>query len=544
MDENILQDISPSLLRTLGLREGDILRVMKVLDSKFNRSSSSVGNTNDISSAGRLFTEVGGELKNNNSTSEISRVDAKALPSPQKQIPDPLNSIDSNNNKFEDDAWAVKPAARSSEDLLKPQVTQTKAATPQYTGSLQDLVNIKPLESNYVAPQSATTSTQFNASSQSNGVPTAAALQPVKTGTLIQPGQQFSVQKTGGNNSIPSQITGGLVPVRTGGLIPIPSQQTGGLIPAQPTGFMPITAQPTGFMPIQQTGGLVPQLTFGVVPLQTGANTFQQQMPITTFGQPQLQQTGGFIPLQTGVFSGPPPPTTSFGQVLSVQKTGPLIPTQRTGGQPTGGMMMPQTSFGNQPTGGYIGGQVTGGQPQQQFQPQFQPQQTFSQPQFQPQPTTSFGTFGQPQQQPTTSFGQFQPQQTFNQPSFGQMPQQSFGQQPNTSFGMAPQQSFGQQPTSSFGMQQPSFGQIPQPTFGQQPNMGQMTDMFQNTSISSSQPFPQTSFGQQPQFDGFNSQPLQAQPTGAGFGNAPLQAQQTGRRANLQTATADNPFGF
>lgn len=38
MDENVLSDITPSVLRTLGLKEGDILRVMKYLDSKFGRS--------------------------------------------------------------------------------------------------------------------------------------------------------------------------------------------------------------------------------------------------------------------------------------------------------------------------------------------------------------------------------------------------------------------------------------------------------------------------------------------------------------------------
>lgn len=37
MDESALEDITPSLLRSLGLREGDILRVMKFLDNKFNR---------------------------------------------------------------------------------------------------------------------------------------------------------------------------------------------------------------------------------------------------------------------------------------------------------------------------------------------------------------------------------------------------------------------------------------------------------------------------------------------------------------------------
>lgn len=38
MDENILSDITPQVLRTLGLKEGDILRVMKYLDNKFGRS--------------------------------------------------------------------------------------------------------------------------------------------------------------------------------------------------------------------------------------------------------------------------------------------------------------------------------------------------------------------------------------------------------------------------------------------------------------------------------------------------------------------------
>ena len=38
MDENVLGDITPSVLRTLGLKEGDILRVMKYLDTKFGRT--------------------------------------------------------------------------------------------------------------------------------------------------------------------------------------------------------------------------------------------------------------------------------------------------------------------------------------------------------------------------------------------------------------------------------------------------------------------------------------------------------------------------
>lgn len=37
MDESNLPDITPEVLRNLGLKEGDILRVMKHLDTKFNR---------------------------------------------------------------------------------------------------------------------------------------------------------------------------------------------------------------------------------------------------------------------------------------------------------------------------------------------------------------------------------------------------------------------------------------------------------------------------------------------------------------------------
>ena len=38
MDESILSEIQPGVLRTLGLKEGDVLRVMKYLDTKFGRT--------------------------------------------------------------------------------------------------------------------------------------------------------------------------------------------------------------------------------------------------------------------------------------------------------------------------------------------------------------------------------------------------------------------------------------------------------------------------------------------------------------------------
>lgn len=533
MDEKIIEDINPSLLRTLGLREGDIIRVMKYLDVKFNRKKQEEPQP---APPGGLFTEPTGALRNN-SSSEISKVDAKALPSKPESQPQSATQT-GNTQKFEDDAWAIKPAARSNEDLLKP----TPVQQPQYTGSLQDLVNIKPVELASNKPSNNDKPVPALPDEAKSQTPSAPALTPVKTGNLIQPGDKFGVQRTGNSSIISPQMTGGLVPVqRTGGLVPVqrtgglPGQITGGFLGAQPTGFMPITAQPTGFMPIQATGGLPPQLTSGFAPLQTGQigsmppTTFGQPalqtggmtMPQTTFGQqPMFSQNTGGMPQQftggmpqqftggmpqqfTGGMpqqrtGGPQMPPTSFGQPLSLQQTGPLVPTQRTGPQMTG--------------------QLTG-------------------------------------QMPQTSFGQlFQPQSTFGQNITGQQPQ-GFGMPPQTSFGLFPQPQAQAQPQPGFGTQQTGFGMPPQVSFGQQPqfnnNMNQMSNMFQNTSISSpptfNQQMPATSFGgpmqQQPQFEGFNGQ-LQSQPTGSGFGNAPLQQQPTGKRANLLAATPDNPFGF
>lgn len=58
MDENVLGEITPSVLRTLGLKEGDILRVMKYLDTKFGRTGmSSVWSSTSYVVATRLTLE-------------------------------------------------------------------------------------------------------------------------------------------------------------------------------------------------------------------------------------------------------------------------------------------------------------------------------------------------------------------------------------------------------------------------------------------------------------------------------------------------------
>lgn len=600
MDESVLEDITPSLLRSLGLREGDILRVMKFLDNKFDRKKAPALDA----PAGGLFTEPTGALKNN-SSAELSKVSASALPDPSPQktpadLPPPSNA-----QKFEDDAWAVKPAARSSEDVSLP------GSRPQYTGSLQDLVDIKPLEANPRTPQRDVEPLAPSV------IPAAPALTPIKTGPL------------GASNLTSNTSVTPIKAISTGGpkqpnLVPV---QTGGLMPVQPTGFVAINSQPTGFVPIQATGGILPQLTFGIVPLQTGVTTYAPPMgaqktgeplagpPPTTFGQILMQPTNSFVPLQPGNVTMP---VTSFNQSMTGNGSQPTFtgngfpgstfPAQVTGGisgqatggingQATGGVMkstfVPQSAFGRQITGGFMAQQQTGGPPANSFG-----QQTGSIPvtgfgqQTGSMPVTSFGqqtgsmpvtSFGQQTgSMPVTSFGQqtgamsangFGQQNSFGQqfggaPNFGQqttgIPYNLNQQAPNRfnqfgSAGFAQQtggfmQSNGQQTggvnsfgqsVNGFGQQPTSFGQpgMPSTSFGQ-PNVDQVTNMMQNTSIGGAFAGQNPIYGNQAQFEGFG-QPLQSQPTGAGFGNGPsLQAQATGRRANLQSATADNPFGF
>lgn len=544
IDPSIIESIDSSVLRTLGLREGDIIRVMRYLDQKFNRQPK----TNDTAQGG-LFTEPTGALKTNR-TGSASGV-TNSLPSPTKTTP----------SNVDDDAWTVKPAANSEAlEADRP----SSVLTQRFTGSMQDLVNLKPL-------------TPTATASSTKSVPTYAPvpskpLQPTKSGATTGT-SNINAQKTG--DFISSQSTGAtlapldpfktgggnLLPLTTGGaFIYLPTQQTG-VLGLQQAGLLPL--QQTGLLPLQRTGGLQ---TGGLMPLQKtgGATGGVGTLPFQQTGLIPLQKTGGnqSVPLQktgpTGGFpqfgtmaTGSLPPTTSFGQSAP--------PPVSFSSQPTGGFV-PQSQFGLQQTG--LGGQPTGGfQPQSQFGLQQTGQQTGGFNNFQ-----QTGGFA-PQQ---TSFSQ---QPTFGQQATGFNGQPNFGQQPSGFNGQATGfNSISSPPTFNTQQQQQPFAQQP---FNQQ--LGQMTNSFQNTSLQSSSPFPyqnpqqtQSFGGFQPQqsfyqnnatqsFGGFQPQsqplaPLESQPTGFGFGNSnapttsfgqqPLGAQATGKRANLQNATADNPFGF
>ncbi|GMG19426.1 unnamed protein product [Ambrosiozyma monospora] len=531
MDQSILEDIQPALMRSLGLREGDILRVSKFLDTKFGR------NKKDVTPAGGLFSGADGALKTNTAGANNEVVNGSQL------------------NKFEDDAWAKKPASKTTEE---------KVTTPQVTGSIQDLVNIKPIDSSKTGSSLNLPIKPVTAVNTTTEAPKVADFPPMQA------------QKT--NGTMGAQPTGALI--------------------AMPTGFMPITMVPmltgqaTGFMGFQPTGltmnktgqlgttAMMPTTTFGqaqpttslMMPLNTGGlASFGTGLPIgqtslaatTPAPLAQQQKTGGILPTPLTTF-GAPPPSNGLVQLqptgLTLQKTGNLAPINASASipamQPTmrtgGAMMMPNALTGglmpNALTGGagMMSNALTGGVGM--------PTTSFGQPAVNPMMNPAL-TGGLPQ----TSFGTGAPMATLPQTTFGataSMPNLNMG---ITGGGMAT----GFQPQSSFGV-------------------NQLSNMFANTSIQPQQQqqplfqqqMPTTSFGgfqQQPQQQqlmsqatgmGFgNSTGLTTQATGFGFGNSPmpqtsfggagqpqqqqgLMGQATGRRANLANATADNPFGF
>ncbi|SCU84566.1 LAFA_0D10682g1_1 [Lachancea sp. 'fantastica'] len=563
ISEETLPDVQPSVLRTLGLREGDIIRVMKYLDQKFGRE-----NTQHQTSTGGLFSEPDGSLKVSN--------DGRASGSlPEKLLPQ-ASSADQRISTQDDDAWTVRPAA-TSEAALPPQKSE-------FTGSMQDLLDLQPLEPKK-APQPILKDLEPVKTGSSRAEP---GLVPEKTGQSLAPLDPF---KTGGHNLIP-MVTGGfvMVPVSTGGLLPL--NRTGGMIPQTTFGMqapgtiLPVQKTGSGLIPAY-TGGLLPQTTFGmqgsnsIMPLQRTGGALplsQTQMtggllPQTTFGMQginntvPLQRTGGALSLQQsqltggnlGLISGQSQmPSTSFGMhttggMLPSATGGNVLPMQRTGGLTsfgTGGLhlqsALPQTSFG---------GQITGGGFNVPSQPGFSNNFTGG-PAL--APATTFGNqmTGGGNMMPPTSFGSHTTggmQNSFNGSmstgganNFGQnmtgLPQNTFSVQRTGGFQAAGQPSLptnptgGFQPQSQFGMglqrtggvsslPQTSFttGSALQPPLGNSftGGMNQLNNAFQNTSIS--QPV------------------LQSQPTGFGFGNGP-QTQQ--RAANMYNATADNPFGF
>ncbi|ODH52541.1 hypothetical protein GX48_01321 [Paracoccidioides brasiliensis] len=496
MDESILPDITMETLRTLGLKEGDILRVMKYLDNLFNRAGKSkvvsfggeevIGN-GEVG-AGGLFSGPRGTLRNNTrkgrpappvQTSDV--VDPKAfeaksdvgkdgLPARGSQATSP--SADKGIQGFEDSAWEIKhpkQPSTSAAPTTTPATTAPTTATPA------------------IQPQPAP--------------PVGAMADLSLLSTPLQP--------TKANPPPPPQ--------------PQPSQ-------------LPITPPP-------------PQIQQPQQPQQTGANpTFFAQLPVP---QQQQAQITGYVPQQQPMpprqRPQPPAMANQGSSLLPPPPDRPLSAPQR---------LPPNSAFGPPPLQPQLTGVPASGPSiappgyslaelnQQRFQAQFSQQQ-----QLQPQ-QTGIGPFGN--QMPSQQIGLMPPQQQQQQQQqqFGFQSPQPFmnrPQQQGFQSQLAPQQTglagFQQQPPQQLPLQTGINATLPPPI---QPQRTGVNGYGSNTNFTPSPPSIPP-FSQQPTIT-----PLQPQKTGppppVRFGvqkdAKKLTPQPTGLKANLSQATPSNPFGF
>jgi hypothetical protein len=514
MGEENLPDITDRLLRTLGLKEGDILRVMKFLDKKFDRTAdggkrnvsfggASVMENGDESGAGGLFSGPGGVLRNNTrkgrpappvQTNDV--VDAKAFEQKSDETPKkpadstatPLASAPVPEKKvegFEDNAWDVKPSrqppssASAPVSSTPPASTQTPAtasaptasapapapSAPALTGSLGelsllDMPAIKP-EIPEPSPQSQPpAAAQPSAPSQPPGAnhllfDQVAAIQPLPPQPLAPPRVRPQA---------PQQQS-------QGGLIAPPPQRSSSAPQNPQSGFGP----PPPLQP-QLTGVAGPPNMHAQIapPGQSLQDLSMQRLQpqVTGYPQPNLvfqhnpvlqPQQNGMMPHPTGILSQPPGvmsnPTGIMSNPTGYQTMPPLPPMQTGFGpmpmQPTGFQPGMQQSFatGMQQPGFQQNASPFNDPPRPPFQP------------LQPQPTgagfggytplnpnaTGINRFLPPAIQPTvTGFGTTSPPPV---PPMPQIPQA----QP-----LVPQKT-GPPPPVRFGVQ-PAKKLTPQPT--------------------------------------------------------------------------------
>ncbi|KAH8676370.1 hypothetical protein BX600DRAFT_454899 [Xylariales sp. PMI_506] len=485
MDESVLPDVDASVLRNLGIREGDIIKVMRYLDKKFGREGKkrnvSFADDDDTGSAGGLFSGPGGTLKNNTrkgrpapAVQTSDTVDAKTFATkdagdegsstPSPTVSRSTKTTEKSNGGFDDDAWDVKPSKQ-------PESHPKAASTPPASVPVPTANPVPEVKPSLQEPAKPPTQGMLDLSLLSQ------PLEPEKIQPPPPPPQVFQP---------PPQ--------------PAPLQQaaTTQAQGASPGFFTALAQQQTGLQPMM-TGQSTP-----AQPLNLGLTGSRQRpvAPQMTQGQPGLM---------------PPPPARPLSAPQSVQPSSfapPPLQPQMTGIAPPGQslhdltqqrMMQPQqqqylTGFQPQATGqgmmGYNPGVGIQAQPTGFVQNQFmQPNMTGIQPQFSPI-----------QSQPT-GFNNFNPGPQFQQPS---------GINNYITPALEPQRTAMQPQQTGFGGNfSQGYNPALSPQSTQAPPMAPLIP--QQTG-----PPPPVRFGVPDK----------------------IVPQPTGRRANLAHATPDNPFGF
>lgn len=377
LDETLIPDLDGSTLRSLGLKEGDILRVKRVVDTKYAKKTPEqeaqiradedyarqLQEHEDGGSKGPppqappgLFTKSDGKLANNTrrgrpdkKSSGPESVDSSAIAGAADALsrstlnpsPPPVTISPAPEDKkaaqekpanlitgFDDDAWTIKPSSSkpASPAPQSPSATAASVNTSPTAGTgtdslLAQIHALRPANTGIVASQNTGSSFEQLAKMQGQARP----VQQTQTGS-----------SSGFSGPSPNQYGLGV----QGSNMPM------GQIQAQPSGSS--MSSPNGargpVAPIPSNQGLLnpmqPNMTGMFVPTSNSPNAQQQQMHM----QPQ----------QTGYMQQP---------------------------QPTGYMQQQQSPMMAQPTG-YAQGfqQGYGGPQQQQMQPSKRPSFSLSWP--------------------------------------------------------------------------------------------------------------------------------------------------------------------
>ncbi|GAA5885691.1 hypothetical protein JCM6882_007530 [Rhodosporidiobolus microsporus] len=436
-DEALIPDMEEGNLRSLGLKEGDIMRVKKHIREKYNKppptpdkdrtpSGTPVGDSRDaqiasdallaqklsrgeaLPPAPQLFSSgPDGTLKprrgRRNTAASATSVNSNALASAASElekgratspvaslsvparVASPASSPASPAKKepvqtgFDDDAWDVKPAAKAAAPPAAP--SPPPAPAPPPAPPAPAAASSPPAASPPAQPagtDSATAGLTYN-----DGLLAQLGISSNPTGrpSSVPAAQPQYSQPTGASSFLTPQATGFNPAAPRGPIAPVPANQ-GLLAPLQPvkTGF----AMGAGGLQPQQTGFFPGATTVGVM-MQPQATSFGGGMGGMGM-QPQMTGFGGGMGGMGGMGA------MQTGMPMMSQPTGFGGMTSPMGMQPTGFAPQPQPTFQPQQTG-FMQPQQTGFAPQQSVFNQPQQQQQPQQPiEFNPMPPSGANT--------------------------------------------------------------------------------------------------------------------------------------------------------
>lgn len=413
IDEEVLPELEASTMRSLGLREGDVIRVRKHIKAKYGRSAAipedNAGAKHQAEDGDKegpgLFTSPGGGLKSTRrgrptpsksgssvvssdglkgASEELNRAVSPAngsaregttSPSPAPKEPakgsrrsSSVQPIVGSASGFDDDAWTVKPSSKPSTPAPAPTASpeppakQPQPASPQpQKQSNADLAEdiLNRMGVNNKSPAPAPGAPQQRQTSQFLS-PSPQPPQPQMADPNAPRGPYAPVVQN-------APMLNPLVPTQTGfnGFVPTRPQSTG-MMP-QSTGMPPMSMgpQPTGMMSPPSSMGM--GMSMGMQP--TGMMAQSAGMPM---GMPGSMGMSGPQPQPTGYMPQQQPQPTGFApQMSSYQQPQPQYQQPQMGMQPTGFQQpqppqQPQQGLAPQPTGVFANPSMFG----QQQQPQ------------------------------------------------------------------------------------------------------------------------------------------------------------------------------